>query len=70
MDNMPNELMEMILDKDKTLKDTKASNHPEDWARARRLRNHIKHIIKRARANYIRDHDTQTVILPKSFGKK
>ena len=40
------------FDKNKALKDAKASNHPEDWARARRLRNHIKHIIKRVRANY------------------
>ena len=50
-----NEILECIHDKDRLLSRAKHINDPNDWKIARRRRNEVKNLTKRAKANFIND---------------
>ena len=50
-----NEILEAIHDKDHLLSRAKRTNDPTDWVIARRRRNEVKNLVKRAKANFVID---------------
>ena len=48
-----NEIIEQIKDKDRALKKAKRTNNPDDWIRARRLRNDCLRTVRNAKSTFI-----------------
>ena len=64
---LTNELREMILDKNRAWRSAKKSGSDEDWVKAKRLRNDIKTLLRRARADFIQSELERHSDNPKKF---
>ena len=49
---LTNELLELIVDKDRLLETAKSTNNPNDWITARQATNRLKDLTKRAKSIY------------------
>ena len=67
---MTNEINEIIHDKDYAWKKARKSNLTEDWDRAKRLRNDIKTIRRKAKADFIQEYIDGDNNDTKKFWKK
>ena len=64
---MNKEIMERIIDKDKSLKKAKRTNSFEDWDEAKRQRNNVGMLVDRAKSNYLENEFLLTKKDPKKF---
>ena len=62
-------ILEIIKDKDSTLRKAKRNKSREDWIIARRLRNACVSIIRKAKNDYIKNELTENVADSKKFWK-
>ena len=65
-----NEILEAIFDKDQAWKQAKRSGLDGDLHRAKRLRNDVKDMIRRAKRNYVQDELNDENISAKKFWQK
>ena len=65
-----NEILEAIFDKDPAWKLAKRSGQEEDITRAKRLRNDVKDMIRRAKRNFVQDELNDDNISAKKFWQK
>ena len=67
---LTNGILEAIHDKDQAWKLAKRTGNEEDVARARRLRNSVKDIIRRAKKDFIQEELVRDETAPKKFWEK
>ena len=71
---LTNELLELIVDKDRLLETAKSTNNPNDWITARQAKNRLKNLTKRAKSiyfcNLLDEHKNNTKFFWKTVTQK